>query len=224
MEQGKPKGSGVRGCPANVMRLRQVLLIRLRFDSWRDCHCSCATGGVCPMNLFALPRATRHVRMTGRVLGGVLLAALLSMAAITASAAGPIASSTFAGVENPLSEGGTWVTITSLAPKGSTLQKDNGAFPTGPTGCDADGCNHGGARTTVAVPNDQYSEIVVGHVGSTQSNVGPIVRVQTSGPAMDSHYLWWATQPGGANGFYRIDATGTSYQAFKLIDTSGVVD
>src|SRR5712691_11494030 len=108
MEQGGPKGSAVRGPHANVMRPRQVLSIRLRFATWRDCDCSCATGGVCPMNLFALPRATRQVRMTGRVLGGVLLAALLPMAAITASAAGPIAFSNFAGVENPLSEGGTW--------------------------------------------------------------------------------------------------------------------
>ena len=169
------------------------------------------------MNLFALPRATRHVGMTGRVLGGVLLAALLPMAAITASAAGPIASSNFAGVENPLSEGGTWVPLTSLWPNTGQLQKNDGAFP--------NQGGHAGASNTASVPADQYSEIVVGHLGNTNSNVGPIVRVQTSGPSVDSHYLWWATLPGGgSNGLYRIDANGSSYTYDFVAATSGAVD
>jgi len=167
------------------------------------------------MNLFSLPRATHQLRMTGRVLGGVLLAALVPISAITASAAGPIASSNFAGVEDPLSEGGTWVPLTSLWPYTAQLQKNNGAFP--------EQAGHAGAHTTAAVPAAQYSEIVVGNVGGPQDNVGPMVRVQTSGPSVDSHYLWWASPPGGnANGFYRIDATGTSYLPEILVQTSGV--
>ncbi|HEY3263215.1 MAG TPA: fibronectin type III domain-containing protein [Pseudonocardiaceae bacterium] len=155
------------------------------------------------------------------MLGGLLWGLLTPT---TALADGPIASSNFAGVENPLSEGGTWVNLASLSQNGSRLQKNDGAFPTEPTSC-TNVCNHGGARTTAAVPADQYSEIVVGHVGSGSSNVGPLVRVQTSGPAVDSHYLWWATQPGGnANGLYRVDANGTGYSASKLVDTAGVAD
>ena len=172
------------------------------------------------MNLVGLPRASGRLRMTGKLLGGLLLTMLMP---ITALADGPIASSNFVGVEDPLSEGGTWVGLTSLQANGSHLQKNNGAFPTEPSGCDTV-CHHGGAHTTAAVPTDQYSEIVVGHVGSTSSNVGPIVRVQTSGSAIDSHFLWWASQPGGVNGFYRVDANGTGYSAAKLVDTSGVVD
>jgi chitodextrinase len=175
------------------------------------------------MNLYSLPRATRQLRMTGRVLGGVLLAALVPISAITASAAGPIASSNFAGVENPLSENGAWVSLNSLALNGSRFQKSDGAFPTEPTGC-TNVCNHGAARNTADVPADQYSEIVVGHVGSTSSNVGPLVRVQTGGPGVDSNYFWWASQPGGVNGLYRTDANGTGYTASLLMPTSGVVD
>jgi fibronectin type 3 domain-containing protein len=169
------------------------------------------------MNLFTLPRAPREFRKTGRVLGGLILAAAIPISAITASAAGPIASSSFVGVENPLSEGGTWVPLTSLWPNTGQLQKNGGAFP--------NQAGHAGAYNTAPVPADQYSEIVVGHLGNTNSNVGPIVRVQTSGPSVDSHYLWWATQPGGSsNGLYRIDANGSTYAYDFVAATSGAVD
>jgi fibronectin type 3 domain-containing protein len=169
------------------------------------------------MNLFALPRAPREFRKTGRVLGGLILAAAIPISAITASAAGPIASSTFAGIEDPLSEGGTWVPLTSLSPGTAQLQKNNGAFP--------EVAGHAGAHTTAAVPADQYSEIVVGHLGGPGENVGPIVRVQTSGPERDSHYLWWSSVPGdGSSGLYRIDADGSIYKPWLLVATSGAVD
>jgi hypothetical protein len=137
---------------------------------------------------------------------------------ITAIAAGPIASSTFVGAESPLSESGAWAALTSLSPTGGRFQKNNGAMPNRPAP------DHAGARTTAVVPGDHYSEIVVGHLGGTTNNVGPIVRVQTSGAAIDSHYLWWGSQPNGVNGLYRIDANGTSYAADPLFATSPVVD
>ena len=153
--------------------------------------------------------------MTGRVVGALLAAMLIS---ITAIAAGPIASSDFAGAENPLSENGAWAALTSLSPAGGRFQKNNGAFP------NQSPPDHAGARTTIALPADHYSEIVVGHVGGNTNNVGPIVRVQTSGAAVDSHYLWWASQASGVNNLYRIDANGTSYRADLILPTSSVVD
>jgi chitodextrinase len=138
---------------------------------------------------------------------------------ITAVAA-PLAASNFAGVENPLSENGAWLPLTSLAPNGSRFQKNNGAFPTMP-----DAPNHASARTTAAVPPDHYSEIVVQHLGSRWDNVGPLVRVQPSGPSIDSHYLWWGgLNIGQTNGLYRIDANGTSYGATQLMPTPPVAD
>src|SRR2546428_357752 len=139
-------------------------------------------------------RSGRGLGLLAKLLSGVLVASLFPATAI---AAGPIASSSFVGVEDPLSEGGAWAALTSLSPNGGRFQKNNGAFP------DQLAPNHAGARTTAAVPADQYSEIVVGHVGSTSNNVGPIVRVQASGPSIDSNYLWWASQPNGVNGLYR---------------------
>src|SRR3989441_1126296 len=169
----------------------------------------------CVMNLVELQRAPRALRAAGGLLGGLLLVATLLPS--PAVAAGPIASSNFAGVEDPLSENGAWTPLTSLWPGTGRLQKNDGAFPDQP--------GHAGAHTTAVVPDDQYSEIVVAHVGSINSNVGPMVRVQTSGPSVDSHYLWWATQPGGAsNGLYRIDANGTSYTSQLIVSTAGVAD
>ena len=156
------------------------------------------------------------LRMIARVLGGLLVAMLMP---VTAPADGPIASSSFVGVEDPLFENGAWAPLTSLAPHGSRFQKTNGAYPD-----QGFYPNHGGARTTAAIPADHYSEIVVGHVGSKISNVGPIVRVQTSGPSVDSHYLWWGSTPDGVNGLYRIDANGATYTANLLAPTSSVVD
>jgi chitodextrinase len=166
--------------------------------------------------------------MTGRVVCGILLAMLVPMTSITASADGPIASSSFVGFEDPLSEGGTWVALTSLWPGTGRVQKNDGAYPDPntytPTSTPACPNGHAGAWNTATMPADQYSEIVVGHVGSTNSNVGPIVRVQTSGPSVDSHWLWWASQPGGVNGLYRIDANGSSYSYDQVVTTSGVAD
>jgi hypothetical protein len=139
---------------------------------------------------------------------------------IMAIADGPIATSSFVGAEDPLSENGAWVALTSLSPNGSRFQKNNGAYPDQP----GNSVNHAGARTTAVLPADHYSEIVVGHIGSTTNNVGPIVRVQTSGPSIDSHYLWWASLTNGTNGLYRIDANGTTYTANRIMPTSPVVD
>src|SRR6266478_4465870 len=156
-------------------------------------------------------------RMTGCFLGGLLLATLVPSAAI---AQAPIASSNFVGFEDPLSENGAWTAMTSMAPNGTRFQKNNMALPDGAIG---PGNNHAGARTTAAVPTDHYSEIVVGHVGLTNPGqigpyVGPLVRVQTSGASIDSDYMWWGTQGNGDNNLlYRIDATGTSYVAIKLL-------
>ncbi len=166
-------------------------------------------------------KRSRPARFMALLMTGLLAAVLVPA---TAVAAGAIASSSFVGTENPLSENGLWAPITSLSPNGGRFQKNNGAFPTllAP--------DHAGARTTAAVPADHYSEIVVGHVGptvpalTTYNNVGPVVRVQTAGASLDSHYLWWAAQPNGVNGLYRIDATGTTYQPNLLMQTSSVVD
>src|SRR5437870_12644131 len=103
-------------------------------------------------------RAT-HPVMLGRFLGGLLVAMLMPVMAIADE---PIASSSFVGAENPLSENGAWAAITSLAPSGTRFQKNNGAYPDRLTGTD----DHAGARTTAVVPADHYSEIVVGHIGS----------------------------------------------------------
>src|SRR3989442_417204 len=165
------------------------------------------------------PRATHSV-MPGRLLGVLLVATLMPVLAI---ADAPIASSSFVGVEDPLSENGAWAALTSLSPNGARFQKNNGAYPdkiyqdTSP--------GHAGARTTAVVPADHYSEIVVGHVGSTNFNtVGPIVRVQASGPSIDSHYLWWAAQANGVNALYRTDANGTTYTSNGIMPTSPVSD
>ena len=147
------------------------------------------------------------------------------MAAASSSslaAADPIASSNFAGVESPLFENGAWAPIVSLAPDGMRFQKNNSAFPNQPNGPNN---NHAGVRTTAAIPDDHYSEIVVGHVGNRLSYVGPFVRVQTSGAALDSMYLWWGSQATGDNNFlFRMDANGTSYRAAAILPHSPVAD
>jgi len=152
-----------------------------------------------------------------RLFLGGLLATLIPATAI----AQPITSSNFVGVESPLFENGAWVAITSLSPQGTRFQKNNGAFPDRIVGPDQ---NHAGARTTAVIPADHYSEIVVGHVGNDRNNVGPIVRVQTSGPTIDSHYLWWASLTTGVNGLFRIDANGTTFIHPRIVGTSPVVD
>src|SRR5437867_1580440 len=160
-------------------------------------------------------------RSTGPILGGLI--ALLALTAITLAA--PIASSTFAGAENPLSENGTLASIMAYSPYGTVFQKNNGAM------CDRlSGLNHCGSRNTAVVPADHYSEIVVQHIQNTNNNVGAVVRVQTSGASTDSLYLWWASLAGGGNFLYRLDANipdpsrGITYTATALTATSPVVD
>jgi IPT/TIG domain-containing protein/List-Bact-rpt repeat protein len=173
------------------------------------------------MNLVEPQRALHQLRMLGRLLGGLLVATLMPLLAIADT---PIASSSFVGAEDPLSENGAWAALTSLSPNGTRFQKNNGAYPD-----QLINANHAGARTTAVVPADHYSEIIVGHVGSNTTNnccnnVGPMVRVQASGPALDSHYLWWASRSGGVNALYRIDANGTTFTSNRIILTSPVSD
>ena len=144
----------------------------------------------------------------------------------TASTPPPtISSSSFVGAEDPLSENGAWAPVTAYSPYGTQFLKNNGAL--------ADRLsplNHSASRTTAVVPADQYSEIVVGHIGTGSNNVGPIARVQASGAATDSTYLWWASIASGANYLYRLDSNipdssrGTTYTATNLTPTSPVVD
>src|SRR2546426_11810859 len=97
-------------------------------------------------------RAT-HPVMLGRFLGGLLVATLMP---IMASADTPIASSSFVGAGDPLSENGAWVALTSLSPQGTRFQKNDGAYPHLFLNL-----NHAGARTTAGLPDDHYSEIDV---------------------------------------------------------------
>jgi len=169
------------------------------------------------MNLVERDELRRR-RMTGCFLGSLLLAALVPGAAIAQATA----SSSFQGTDNPLNENGAWVGLTSMSPQGTRFQKNNGAFPNQAVG---PGNNHAGARTTVAVGDDHYSEIVVGHVENANSYVGPFVRVQTAGSTVDSGYMWWGSVPGGANNWlYRIDANGSSYLAVGLVPHSPFAD
>src|SRR2546422_6627390 len=169
----------------------------------------------------------KHSIMLGRFMSGLLVATLMPVLAI---ADAPIAASSFVGAEDPLSENGAWAALTSLSHNGTRFQKNNGAYPDRLIYRD-----HAGARTTAVVPADHYSEIVVGHVGINNdpnnnccNNVGPIVRVQASGPAIDSHYLWWAAVNNPINccnnALYRIDANGTTYTVNRIMPTSPVVD
>src|SRR6266851_940226 len=175
-----------------------------------------------PMNFVELQRALRQLRMIGRLPVGLLVLMLMSVVAI---GDGPIASSSFVGAENPLSENGAWVSLTAFSPYGTVFQKNNGAYPDR-----LSSLNHAGSRTTAVVPTDQYSEIVVGHVANSNNNVGAVVRVQTSGAATDSNYLWWASVINGGNFLYRLDSNvpdntrGTSYTATALTASSPVVD
>jgi chitodextrinase len=161
------------------------------------------------MKLVVLHRALRLI--------GLLALALLPVGAMADT---PIASSNFVGVEDPLSENGAWAALTSLSPNGVRFQKNNMAYP--------DlfiSHNHAGARTTAAIPADHYSEILIGHVAGNTNNLGPIVRVQPSGSAIDSHYLWWGSGTGSTvNYLYRVDANGISYTASPILQTSPVAD
>src|SRR5713101_6838725 len=116
------------------------------------------------MNLFESQRALCQVRRRARLPVGLLIVVMLM--SIMAIADGPITSSGFVGVEDPLSENGAWAALTSLAPAGTRFQKNNGAYPDRLMSA-----NHAGARTTAVLPADHYSEIVVGHVGNIINHV-----------------------------------------------------
>ena len=153
----------------------------------------------------------------GWFLGALVLGTLTPGTAI---AQAPTASSNFIGFEDPLSEDGAWVALTTMAAQGTQFQKNFGAYP------DSTKRDHAGARTTAAIPADHYSEIVVGHVANTDSYVGPFVRVQTSAPSTDSGYLWWGSLAGAADNFvYRIQ-TGSrnSYLATPFASHSPLAD
>ena len=174
------------------------------------------------MNVSKVRRTLCHPSVQLRALLALFTVMLLSVMTIADS---PIASSSFVGAEDPLSENGSWVSLTAFSPYGTQIQKNNGAMAD-----KLSPLNHAGSRSTAAVPPDQYSEIVVGHIATTSNNVGPLVRIQTSGPGTDSNYLWWASIGGGGNFLYRLDAgvpdqtRGTSYTANTLIASSPVVD
>ena len=150
------------------------------------------------MNLGELNRTSRPLRAMLLLPVGLLVAMVISVMTL---ADGPIASSSFLGAEDPLSENGAWAPVMAYSPYGTLFLKNNGAL--------ADRLsplNHAASRTTAVVPFDHYSEIVVGHIASTTNNVGPIARVQASGAATDSCYLWWASIANGANYLYRLDS------------------
>ena len=107
--------------------------------------------------------------------------------------AGSMASSSFAGTENPLSENGTWDTPGSWGP----LQKNNGVFTTGGTGASR--------LMTPAVGPDQYAEITYDQDPGTESWPGVMTRIQGEGNG--SGYL--AIANSGQVALYRTDDTGT---------------
>jgi|SRR6267142_42663 len=169
-------------------------------------------------------RSRRPASAVARTVCASVVASLIValLAPNTAIAANPITSSNFAGAESPLNENGAWVPMFSMSPDHVQFQKNNGAYADSFNGAHN---NHPSARTTAAVPTDQYSEIVVGHVGTNRAYVGPSVRVQTGGAAVDSAYTWWASLAGGDNlELYRFDCTGTSYTAQRLVPNSPVAD
>ena len=102
------------------------------------------------------------------------------------------ASSSFVGVENPLSEGGMWTTAGAWA----SMAKNNGAY---------------GATTNLAalakpvVSSDQFSEITFDQNLGSASWVGVTTRIQGAGKG--SGYL--AIAYNGAVQLFRVDDTGT---------------
>jgi hypothetical protein len=103
------------------------------------------------------------------------------------------ASSTFSGMEDPLSENGMWDTPGSW----STLKKNNGAYSTNITS---------GARlVSPVVSADQYTEITYDQDPGSSSWVGVMTRVQ--GKTNGSDYL--AIAYAGQVRLYRTDDTGS---------------
>jgi hypothetical protein len=100
--------------------------------------------------------------------------------------------SNFPGVENPLSEGGRWVSPGSWAP----LRKDDGAY--------ANGLNAQARLATPAVTANQYAEITYDRDPGSASWVGAATRIQGAGNG--SGYL--AIVYAGEVRLYRTDDVG----------------
>jgi hypothetical protein len=132
-----------------------------------------------------------------------------SVAAIVQMTSGVTLSSNFDDPpENPLSEGGAWASMGSNSDL-MAARKAGGVA----TAQSLD--NHGGAWHTTPVADAQFAEVTIGHQ-HFDGDAGPAVRVQTSGPAKDSHYLLFTNASGG-NGIFRIDATGTGHNPILLV-------
>src|SRR6267378_1332922 len=84
-----------------------------------DMRSQAAFPGGFPMNRVELQRLLRTI---GRLPLPVTLFVVVLISAL-AIADGPIASSSFIGAENPLSENGTWVSLTAFSPYGTVFQK-----------------------------------------------------------------------------------------------------
>ena len=108
-------------------------------------------------------------------------------------AASSATTSTFVGVQSPLSENGVWDSPGAWA----DLQKNNGAFATTGLGAAA-------RRVSPLVGADQYAEIVYDQDPGASSWVGVMTRVQ--GAANGSGYL--AIAYAGEVRLYRTDDTG----------------
>ena len=113
--------------------------------------------------------------------------------ALPDSGTGVLASSSFIGAENPLSENGTWSTTGSW----SSMQKNNGAYT---TSADA-----GAILETPAVGPDQYAEISFDQDPGTAGWPGVMTRVQ--GANNGSGYL--AIAYGEQVRLYRTDDNGS---------------
>ena len=112
--------------------------------------------------------------------------------AFTVSSASTTASSTFSGVESPLSENGVWGTAGSWQP----MSKNNGAY------------SNGTSAALVANPlvsSDQFAEITYDHDPGTTGWPGVMTRIQ--GSTNGSGYL--ALAYGGQVQLLRVDDNGT---------------
>ena len=112
--------------------------------------------------------------------------------AFTVSSTSTTASSTFSGVESPLSENGMWDTAGSWA----AMSKNNGAYSLGTSAAQV---------ANPLAPPDQFAEITYDHDPGTSGWPGAMTRIQ--GPTNGSGYL--AIAYGGQVRLYRVDDTGS---------------
>jgi hypothetical protein len=113
--------------------------------------------------------------------------------AFTVSSTSTTVSSTFSGVESPLSENWTWDSPGSWQP---SMSKNNGAYSTGVSA----------ARVTSPMLSpDQFAEITYDHDPGTSGWVGVMTRMQ--GSTNGSGYLAFAYA--GAVWLYRVDDNGS---------------